>query len=102
MTDIPNMTDREILIGQGTVLDKLCGSIKDLRDNNYHEHEKISEKIDSVVIRKISNRLFYSSASVIVAVLIIICSAIGLINIKVSGHDTSIEHIEHKINRMHP
>ena len=64
--------------------------------------EKIVDKMDNIGVRKISNRLFYSSMSVVVAVLIIICSAIGMLNIKVTKHDTSIEHIEHKINRMHP
>ena len=34
MTDVPNMTDREILIQQGTVLNKLCGAITELKSDN--------------------------------------------------------------------
>jgi len=101
MTDVPNMTDREILIQQGTVLNKLCGAITELKSNNKVEHEKIVTKVDSVVITKISNKLFFRLITIIITIEIMLASAMGVLNIKVSTNTADIEHVEHKINRTH-
>jgi len=100
--DIPNMTDREILIQQGTVLDKLCGNITSLKKDNCKEHEKIFVKVDSIIVTKISNKLFFWLTGIIITIEILLASAIGVINIKTTDNASDVEHIEHKINRLHP
>ena len=55
MTEIPNMTDRELLIEHGVTLKKLCGAITELKRDNEAQHEELFKKIDSVIVSKISN-----------------------------------------------
>ena len=101
MTDVPNMTDREILIQQGTVLNKLCGVITELKSDNKVEHEKISVKVDSVVITKISNKLFFRLIAIIITIEIMLTSAVGVLSVNVASNTADIEHVEHKINRTY-
>jgi hypothetical protein len=98
---IPNLTDRELLIQQSTVLTKVCHSITALTDDNAIEHGKIFDKLDSVVTTKISNKLFFWLIGIIVTIEILLASCLGVMNKDLSTCIADIDHVEKKINRIH-
>jgi hypothetical protein len=102
MTDIPNLTDRELLIQHGTVLTKLCGSITELKKDNADEHGKVFEKIDKVIVSKISNKLFFWLIGLMIVVQIGLIGFVGNTSIQVTRNTVDIQHVEFKVNRMHP
>jgi len=97
--NLPNRTERDLLIQQGTVLNKLCTSVTELKKNNADEHEKIFDKVDKVIVTKISNKLFFWLTGLMILVQIGLVAFVGEMHTQVSGNSINIEHIEHKLNR---
>jgi hypothetical protein len=98
MPDTPT-TDRELLIQHGAVLNKLCGAITELKKDNYIEHEKIFDKVDKVVISKISNRLFFWLVGLIILIQLGLVGYVGNLNTQVTKNTNDIEHVEYKLNK---
>lgn len=100
VNDLPNLTEREMLIQHGTVLNKLCGAITELKSDNYVEHEKIFDKVDKVVTSKISNKLFFWLAGFMILAQIGIITYVGELTTKVTNNTNDVDHLELKVNRM--
>lgn len=98
----PNMTDRELMIEHGAILREVCRNVKSLKSDNGVEHKSIFDRIDAISDNKVSNKLFYSTLSILVAVLIIISASLSVLNIKATTNTADIEHIEQKLNRANP
>ena len=98
--DIPNLTDRELLVQQAVSLKKICGDISELKVENKSEHGAISKKVDSVVVGKISNRLFFWLVGLMIVVQIGLITFVGDLNMQVTKNTSNIEHVQHKLNRM--
>lgn len=100
MTDIPNMSERELLVQHGEILKKLCGSITALKKENGVEHKNIGDKVDEVVTTKISNKLFFWLVGLMIIAQIGLVTFVGDLNTQVTTNKTHIEHVEHEINRI--
>ena len=83
-TNLSNMTERELLIQQGSAIRKLCGSISELKQDNAVEHEKLFQKIDSLMDSKTSNRLFYWVVGIIIVIMMALTSFVGTLNTEVT------------------
>ena len=99
VVEVPNPSERELLIQHGTVLNKLCGSITELKTNNAKEHEKIFAKVDKVVTTKISNKLFFWLIGIIITIEIMLASCVGVLNIKAATLSADVKHIENKLDK---
>jgi hypothetical protein len=98
--DIPNLTDRELLIQHGSTLAKLCGAITELKVENAIEHDKIFSKVEKVIVTKISNKLFFWLVGLMIMVQVGLVGFVGNLNTQVTRNTGDVEHIENKLNRM--
>ena len=96
-----NMTERELMIQQAGVLKKLCGSLKDLKEDNTADHEKLFDKVDKTVVEKISNKLFFWIVGILVLCMISMTTVLGTINTQVTTNTTRVDNIEANIDRIH-
>ena len=86
-----NMTEREILIKQAGVLEKLCDALRTLTKNNKDEHKAITDKVEKVTDGKVSNWLFFPIISLIVLSIIGLTAYVGTMKNEVVKNTTCVE-----------
>lgn len=94
---LENMTERELLVQQAGTLAKLCTTITKLEGDNKSEHNSITEKVDGLVYKKVSYRLFFWLSGIIILCLMSLTAYTGITKNEVVKNTTCIEKLEDKV-----
>lgn len=100
LPEIPNLTDRELLVQQTVSLNQLCRSVSELKNDNEVGHADLFRKVDDIAASKISNKIFYFIIGIMITAQVAMVSYIGGLSTKVTTNIADIQHVEFKINKM--
>ena len=107
-TELKEMTEGERLIYLITVMDSNCKAVEQLTKNNSKEHadiqtyitsvdQELFSQIDDLKKEKVSNKLFYSTISVILAVILAFAGTLYYSGKDITGNSTRIINIERQV-----
>lgn len=89
-------SDHDILIEMQVTLKKLCETLGEVKKDNKEDHQAIAKDLKT----KISNRLFFWSTGIIIAILMSLTAYTGVIKNDVVKNTTCIERIEKTLTPM--
>ena len=87
-------TDHDILIEMQVTLKKLCDTLAEVKKDNKEDHQTISNDLKT----KISNKLFFWSTGIVVAIVMSLTAYTGVVKNEVVKNTTCIERIEKAIH----
>ena len=99
--EIPDMSDRELLIHHIGLVQELCRSFAELKKDNSKSHELLFNKVDKVTDTKVSNKLFFSTVGILIAVVISLTGYVGVLSNEITATATCVENLEKNFNREH-